>query len=83
MRQKQRLLRDVIKRVIVDAEGNILKFDLLPPFAYLSRLKDVVVTAAGSGDPGEKCKTPGFVTERCCVPEGIRTPDLWFRRPSL
>ena len=60
MRQKQKLLRDVIERVIVDSEGNILKLDLLPPFAYLSRLKEGVETDAGSSEPGEKCKTPGY-----------------------
>ena len=44
-----------------------MKLDLLPPFAYLSRLRDSAETEADSNDPGEKCKTPSHVTERSCV----------------
>ncbi len=36
--QQKKLLREVIDRIVVDAEGNVLRIDLLPPFAYLHDL---------------------------------------------
>ncbi len=36
--QQKKLLREVIDRIVVDAEGNVLRIDLLPPFAYLHNL---------------------------------------------
>ena len=56
-RQKQRLLRDVIERVIVDTEGNLIRLELLPPFAYLTTLCNRVCDRQ-DGPQGEKCKTP-------------------------
>ncbi|MBI5961799.1 MAG: recombinase family protein [Chloroflexi bacterium] len=36
--QQKKLLREVIDRIVVDAEGMVLRIDLLPPFAYLHDL---------------------------------------------
>jgi len=32
------LLREMVERVVVDPEGHVIRFELLPPFSYLHRL---------------------------------------------
>jgi len=36
--QQKKLLREMIDRIVVNAEGTVLRIDLLPPFAYLHNL---------------------------------------------
>ncbi len=45
---QQRLLREMVDRIIVDPDGNILRIQLLPPFAYLIDLKQDVQQANSS-----------------------------------
>jgi hypothetical protein len=78
--QQKKLLREVIDRIVVDAEGNILRIDLLPPFAYLHDLACRTQSAAVC--EAQKTKTSP-VTGSCSTyvfsggPEEIRTPDLY------
>lgn len=37
---QKKLLREMVKRVIVNTEGTILRMELLPPFSYLDELKN-------------------------------------------
>jgi hypothetical protein len=37
-KQQKQLLREIVQRIVVNAEGAILRIDLLPPFVYLHDL---------------------------------------------
>lgn len=39
---QKELLRNVIERVVVSPDGEIARVDLLPPFAYLRDISDIV-----------------------------------------
>jgi hypothetical protein len=49
-------VRLVVEKVIVNRQGNILHLELLPPFAYLKRVKQPVLRE-NSDVGGEKTKT--------------------------
>jgi P4 family phage/plasmid primase-like protien len=75
--QQKKLLREVIDRIVVDAEGNVLRIDLLPPFAYLHDLACRTQSAAGC--EAQKTKTSPVT--------GSRSTDVfsggpWFRTPD-
>jgi DNA invertase Pin-like site-specific DNA recombinase/ribonuclease HI len=53
--QQKKLLREVIERIVVDAEGTILRIELQPPFAYLHDLTCRAQQAAET--EAEKTKT--------------------------
>ncbi len=83
---KKSLLWNIFERIIVDAKGNITNLDLLPPFSYLRQITEHV--SAECDEDGQKAKISpkaDLCSNRVplCVPGGIRTPDLRFRRPSL
>ena len=85
--QQRALLKHLIKRVVINTEGLIVRMDLHPPFAYL------IAKAHDAGDTSEKStkRTTGDskkVTTRSslaplCAPRGTRTPDTRFRKPLL
>jgi DNA invertase Pin-like site-specific DNA recombinase len=85
-KQQKKLLREIIERIVVNAEGAIIRIDLLSPFAYLHDLSRRTQQAAE--DEAEKTKTS--VDAGSCstpvplgVPGGIRTHGLLFRRQAL
>ncbi len=48
------LLRNVVERVVVNPEGQIIRVDLLPPFAYLKDVNEKVSMSCGaSASPAE------------------------------
>jgi DNA invertase Pin-like site-specific DNA recombinase len=53
--RQNKLLREMVKRVVVNPEGTILRMELLPPFAYLKEVTDRV--RQESEDPGRNGKT--------------------------
>jgi hypothetical protein len=53
--QQKKLLREVIERIVVDAEGTVLRIELQPPFAYLHDLTCRAQQAAET--EAEKTKT--------------------------
>ncbi len=53
--QQKKLLREVIERIVVDAEGTVLRIELQPPFAYLHDLSCKAQKAADV--EAEKTKT--------------------------
>jgi hypothetical protein len=79
-------LREMVKRVVVNPEGTILRMELLPPFAYLKEVTDRV--RQESEDPSRKGKT-SVVAGLCSshtslgTPDRTRTCDARFRKPSL
>lgn len=46
LRDQKRLLHEVVDKVVVNKQGNILRLELLPPFAYLSNVSEQI----GDGD---------------------------------
>lgn len=84
---QKRLLRQIVEKIIVNADGKIIRMDLQPPFEYLKRVKQRIQMNE-NGDSSEKTKTSinaGQCSDRVPlgVPAGIRTPDLLFRRQPL
>ena len=74
MIQKKQLLREIVERVVVNAEGEILRIELLPPFTYLTNLShQMQVVEDGNWARNEKtnlcvgCSTCATL----CVPGGI------------
>ncbi len=43
--QQRQLLQEVVERVIVNADGEVIDLELLPPFGYLQHVKEKVETA--------------------------------------
>lgn len=87
-KQKRNLLRDVIERVVVDTQGNILKLELKSPFAYLQGLKEQIGSEQESRNSALNGKTPDHLARRSncstsCAPDRIRTYDSRFRKPKL
>ena len=75
---------ELVDKIVVDRAGNIVRMDLLSPFAYLKRLTDRVRREANSEgtERNENSGTEAAVPEcsDCTAsggPEGIRTLDLY------
>lgn len=86
---QKELLRNVVKRVVVNLEGEIERVDLLPPFAYLQEVytnvngdeeKTETNAEIETGDTNNAtCSTQVL----CSAPDRIRTYDSRFRKPKL
>ncbi len=78
--QQKKLLREMIDRIVVDAEGTILRIDLLPPFAYLHNLAcGTQLEAEGEAEQTKTSLEAGSCSTSALRggPEEIRTPDLY------
>jgi coenzyme F420-reducing hydrogenase gamma subunit len=83
--QKKQLLREIVERVVVNAEGEILRIELLPPFTYLTNLsQQMQVVEDGNWARNEKtsvcagCSTCATL----CVPDGIQSEHLASKTTS-
>ena len=45
---QRELLRNVVERVVLNPEGNVIRVDLLPPFAYLQEVSEKVSGRSGN-----------------------------------
>jgi hypothetical protein len=54
LRDQKRLLREVVNKIVVNKQGNVLRMELLPPFGYLRLLSERV---GGNGYTPENTKT--------------------------
>jgi DNA invertase Pin-like site-specific DNA recombinase len=79
--QQKALLAEVLEKVIVDAEGNVLSLELMPPFTYLSTIVGAVKRQHGLVTT--QTKTTLMMGGSCsthisaCGPEETRTLDLY------
>lgn len=88
---KQELLRHMVKRVIINREGKVLRLELRTPFSYLHRLAtdaENTPQQAENGSSARKAKTSrstsaGSPNVPLGAPGGSRTPDLSLRRRPL
>lgn len=48
---QREVLREMVEKIVVDRAGNVVRMDLLPPFAYLKRLTDRVKQSPLSEGP--------------------------------
>ncbi len=73
------VLREMVDKIVVDRAGNVVRMDLLPPFAYLKRLTDQAKREANSeGSSRNENSGPLAAVPECsdCTlsggPEGLR-----------
>lgn len=93
--QRQRdILRQMVKRVIIDPEGRIIRMELKPPFNYLDKLaKGGQKGKRGKGSSAGNKKTSktarstrrntGSLLLKGSAPDRIRTYDTQLRRLVL
>jgi DNA invertase Pin-like site-specific DNA recombinase len=90
---QQDLLRHMVKRVVINPEGQILRMDLQPPFSYLQGLVTLAKGAAGPNEPQNGSKTTKHKTSRrystsssnfpLREPGGTRTLNQRIKSPML
>ncbi len=85
---QKELLRHVVERVVVSPDGEIVRMDLLPPFAYLCEICAKVSSSEGTSENPARIET-GDVAATCsskvleCTPGRIRTCDPTLRTRRL
>ena len=73
-KQQKQLLREIVQRIVVDAEGTILRIDLLPPFAYLHDLsRRVQITGRAESEAKKEKSSPE--TGSCSSSTFLNTPS--------
>lgn len=83
---QKELLRNVVERVVVNHESEIVYVDFLPPFAYLRNVCEKVSSGEGTSEKPARIET-GDVAATCsskvleCDPGRTRTFGKWFKRP--
>jgi hypothetical protein len=86
--ERQRdILKQLVKRVIIDSEGSIIRMELKSPFNYLETLARGRKNGKRGKDATAGMKKTstqaGSFQITQCVPGGIRTPDILLRRQAL
>jgi hypothetical protein len=83
-RSQRDVLCEMVDKIVVDRVGNIVRMDLLPPFAYLKQLSDWAKHRANlEGTSRNENSGPSAAVPECsdCTsssgPEGIRTLGLY------
>jgi hypothetical protein len=80
--QKRQLLREIIERVVVNADGEILRMELLAPFTYLTKLSQKLqVIEVGKNSKEAESETASlFAGCSTCttlgVPDGIQSEHV-------
>ncbi len=70
------LMRHVVKRVVINPEGQVLRMELRPPFSYLHQLSAEVGGQPVSGARGKQTSSPQAASSSYLslgVPGGNRT----------
>jgi hypothetical protein len=60
---QKRLLKNVVSRVVVDAQGKLLRMELLPPFSYLRQISEKLNDEIDSSETRRTRKTGSCSTK--------------------
>ncbi len=71
---QKRLLKNIVSRVVVDAQGKLLRMELLPPFSYFRQISEKLNEESDSSENRRTRKTGSCSTKvLSSTPDRIRT----------